>query len=771
MAGMQFEYDEKGGTFYYFLLSFMAVVLVPATYIFWPRVDEKEELKLRKECQCDPCHVKRKRLRDSQPWKRIKSRSIKLGLIVVWLLFCLVAYKVSQVELDFKEFDPYAELGIDRGASSSEIKKAYRRLSLQYHPDKDTGDSTKFMLITKAHQALTDEEARKNWEEHGNPDGPGATHLGIALPKWIVEKQNSVWVVLAVYGLVFMVVLPTVVGTWWYRSIQYSAEQILMDTTQLYFYFFHKTPNMILKRVIMILGASMEFERGHSSEVVERPSDNEEIPMLIRDLPHLNEKNKEKPLCYPYSIKARALLHAHFSRQDLPAKTLELDKQYVLKKSPFLIQEMVSIVAQLVAMAHAGRVSRMPRLETIEAIMKLSQMVVQGLWDIKSPMLQLPHVSDEMLRYFNSRKRSVRTIRDLAKLKDEDRRLMLRNFSEAEYHDLMLILAEMPLIDMEARCAVLDDDDPTITAGSIVTVTVNLTRNSMKDIMEGGEQLLAAMQKEEDDVAGAEDVEPEEETKTEEAAANPSESPARKPKVWEKQPRKKKGGKGGKPGKKVNKAKTVTPVVVKKPEVKEDEEKREGTPNGSVPKASRPSKATAESSEEDSEVDSEEEESTNASEQASKEPEGEEDDWERFQEESKKDGALEAKSKESHLVHCPYFPVPKHEWWWLYVADRKNHLLITAPVQVCSLKHEEQVQLKFSAPPKPGVYQYSVILRSDSYFDFDQSQFIKLDVKEAKKVESHPQWDMSEEEDGEEKDDADLSDSDDYDSDVDSEDD
>lgn len=30
----------------------------------------------------------------------------------------------------------------------------------------------------------------------------------------------------------------------------------------------------------MILGASMEFERGHSSEVVERPSDNEEIPMV-----------------------------------------------------------------------------------------------------------------------------------------------------------------------------------------------------------------------------------------------------------------------------------------------------------------------------------------------------------------------------------------------------------------------------------------------------------------------------------------------------------
>ena len=41
---------------------------------------------------------------------------------------------------------------------------------------------------------LTDEEARKNWEEYGNPDGPGAVNFGIALPKWIVEKQNSVWV-------------------------------------------------------------------------------------------------------------------------------------------------------------------------------------------------------------------------------------------------------------------------------------------------------------------------------------------------------------------------------------------------------------------------------------------------------------------------------------------------------------------------------------------------------------------------------------------------
>lgn len=58
---------------------------------------------------------------------------------------------------------------------------------------------------------MTDDEARKNWEKYGNPDGPGAMSFGIALPSWIVEKENSVWV-LGLYALVFMVALPVVVS-------------------------------------------------------------------------------------------------------------------------------------------------------------------------------------------------------------------------------------------------------------------------------------------------------------------------------------------------------------------------------------------------------------------------------------------------------------------------------------------------------------------------------------------------------------------------------
>lgn len=176
-------------------------------------------------------------------------------------------------------FDPYEILNIPIGASVADVKKSYRKLSLIYHPDKETGDEKLFMKLTKAYQALTDEEAKRNLEKYGNPDGPGAMSFGIALPSWIVEKKNSVWV-LGLYALVFMVALPTAVGIWWYSSIQYSGDKVLLDTTQLYYYFFHKTPSMPLKRVLMVLAASPEFDKRANNDIKERPTDNIEVPQV-----------------------------------------------------------------------------------------------------------------------------------------------------------------------------------------------------------------------------------------------------------------------------------------------------------------------------------------------------------------------------------------------------------------------------------------------------------------------------------------------------------
>lgn len=68
----------------------------------------------------------------------------------------------------------------------------------------------------------------------------------------------------------------------------------------------------------------------------------------------------------------------------------------------------------------------------------------------------------------------------------------------------------------------------------------------------------------------------------------------------------------------------------------------------------------------------------------------------------RREKALEGKSKISHSVHCPFFPDDKQEFWWCYIADKKNHQLITPPNHVTSLIDREEVELKFTAPQKPG---------------------------------------------------------------------
>ena len=62
----------------------------------------------------------------------------------------------------------YKELGVEKSASSAEIKKAYRKLAVKHHPDKG-GDPEKFKNITEAFECLSDEEKRELYDEGAFP--------------------------------------------------------------------------------------------------------------------------------------------------------------------------------------------------------------------------------------------------------------------------------------------------------------------------------------------------------------------------------------------------------------------------------------------------------------------------------------------------------------------------------------------------------------------------------------------------------------------------
>ncbi|XKL64210.1 hypothetical protein PGB90_004296 [Kerria lacca] len=779
MAGQKFQYDESGGTFYYFILSFLALLLVPGTYYWWPREVKKDAESSVLLCQCTGCKKKKIIMQKSEPWKIFKHAFMKLLIVGGWLILAFLTYKVSQFDYEYSNFDPYEILGIPLGSSEATIKKAYRRLSLILHPDKETGNEKAFMKLTKAYQALTDDESRKNWEKYGNPDGPGAMSFGIALPSWIVEKENSV-LVLGLYALVFMVALPTAVGMWWYKSIRYSGDKVLLDTTRMYYFFFHKTPSMPLKRVIMILGASLEFEKKFNSEIIERETDEYEIPKLIAQLHNLGEKNRERPLYYKYSLKARALIHAHLWRIPLNPETLDIDRIIVIQKCPHLIQEMINCIAQLILLAYAQRVPRLLNIETLENCMKLCPMVVQALWECKSPLLQLPYVQEEHLKHFVIRRRYIRNVQQFAQLKLEDKKTILKFLKDDQFDDVMRVISKMPHIDFQVRCEVIDDEASTVfTAGAIVTVTVLLKRRNLsevfgdetykdKNIIENDKEQSENKEQKEKEKNEVEKEKEKDKEKVEENGQSQQNKSNSRP-VWQKKQHKTKKSSGKK---QTHKKQQISNAEKKKlnwerkqrekeerekenaKQEKEEKNKEENNKKNSDDNENSNSDSDSSSSddEESGKSDNENEDlkKTNSKRiQENSNVDDDDDDWEKFQTGiNKRDRVLEGRSKESHTVHCPYFPEDKQEYWWVYVSDRKSRTLLTAPYHVTELVDYDEIQLKFTAPRWPGIYTFAVCLRSDSYLGFDQMHDIKLDVKEAPKVPTeHPQWDITDDED------------------------
>lgn len=72
--------------------------------------------------------------------------------------------------------DLYEILGVPKGASDKEIKAAYRRLALKYHPDKNKSDKeaeTKFKEINMAYEILSDDQKRKQYDQFGAVPGMG----------------------------------------------------------------------------------------------------------------------------------------------------------------------------------------------------------------------------------------------------------------------------------------------------------------------------------------------------------------------------------------------------------------------------------------------------------------------------------------------------------------------------------------------------------------------------------------------------------------------
>jgi translocation protein SEC63 len=208
-------------------------------------------------------------------------------------------------------------------------------MSLIYHPDKIRPDPAKnetmetlnerFVELTKAYKALTDEEVRNNYLQFGHPDGKQSFSIGIALPQFIVMDGNGKYVLL-VYGALLGVLLPYIVGKWWYGSQRYTKERVLVASAG---NIFREYKDDITEGgVVSALSSGEEFKDMLKGARAESGLAKLEKRVLSDDNSFLSDKDRTalKQVDSSSRRKSLALLWAYLGRIDLGDASLDAGK-------------------------------------------------------------------------------------------------------------------------------------------------------------------------------------------------------------------------------------------------------------------------------------------------------------------------------------------------------------------------------------------------------------------------------------------------------------
>lgn len=86
--------------------------------------------------------------------------------------------------------DHYSTLGVDRGASPDDIKRAYRKAAAQHHPDRG-GDTAKFQEVQAAYETLSDPGKRQQYDNPQPQGFPGGFHFGGGVPPGFEDIFNA----------------------------------------------------------------------------------------------------------------------------------------------------------------------------------------------------------------------------------------------------------------------------------------------------------------------------------------------------------------------------------------------------------------------------------------------------------------------------------------------------------------------------------------------------------------------------------------------------
>ncbi|WFD43907.1 secretory subunit [Malassezia psittaci] len=467
-----YKYDDEGGQFFTFALTGVVAFIVPYTY---------RTLFSRKKITAQGWLDRPgNKTRTAQSLMAASWTGVLIRMLVLVAGWASVAYLVRGIATAAQNsthaiYDPFQILGIAASATEKEIRRRYRKLSIQFHPDKlrNVENQTKeeidsyYIELTKAYKSLTDETTRKNLELYGHPDGRQEMSLGIALPTWIVDSRNNVWV-LGAYGLVLAVGLPLLVARWWYGTRSRTKDGVLSVTALNFFTKLKK--NMSQFEVFQLLGNTEELQQ-FASQLT--PQDQSAYEALEADTLKTFKRIHGVDLLPKMAIaqdarRASVLLAAFLHRIDSSNKHVEQVKYNIGLYTDKLLSSLLAI-----STAHN-------RLEQTTMIRDMIPCVAQAVpvqGGSLAEIWQLPHITLPLAELL-MQKESVKSkgLQGLWKVPDAERRSLLvadDKMTNAAYQEMIQALGEWPRIELvDAYFTVMGEEQ--VTAGALMQLVAKV---------------------------------------------------------------------------------------------------------------------------------------------------------------------------------------------------------------------------------------------------------------------------------------------------------
>ena len=321
------------------LVIYYFINIIKRCFYKIPFSDEEKYI----NCHCSKCKKRYEKFKI-----KIKGQNINKNIFLyngLFLLFLLLFFETcKKFQKDHKVvFNPYEILQISESASVNEIKKAYKQLTLKYHPDKNQGDKKSkelFMNINKAYRALTNPKAKENYEKYGNPDGPGLLQYGYSLTSFLFNGKVGYYA-----KIILSLSMIALIIKWYKNKKRYNSDGLLVD--DLPFYYNNLNKETLITELPYIIGMSKEFNE------MQINYDESEIKKLFEVfIPYFPKEYKYENISFKNSL-AITILYIHFSGSRVVIEDnqfreiFSINEEIIVEKGLFLIDQLIKMILEI----------------------------------------------------------------------------------------------------------------------------------------------------------------------------------------------------------------------------------------------------------------------------------------------------------------------------------------------------------------------------------------------------------------------------------------